>query len=126
MRDVIVFVGAAGIIALLFLIFRAAVLWYWKIDRIVTLLEELVRLGGGSVAPSSDGDYEAKKAAFYERHQGEVHDPAFWLQLERRIQKEHTGLDLSREMDIWRDYRRGFISDADYEAYKATARHRET
>lgn len=35
-----------GVVALAFLVLRAFMLWYWKIDRIVALLEELVSVAG--------------------------------------------------------------------------------
>jgi len=44
LTSVVVLAIGAVVAILLFLLFRAVVLWYWKIDKIVELLEQLVRL----------------------------------------------------------------------------------
>lgn len=42
-----------GICVLLFLIFRAFVLWYWKVDEIVKLLKEIA---GNTKKESKEGE----------------------------------------------------------------------
>ncbi len=39
--DLIVFAIGLAVVLTIFLIFRAIVLWYWKIDRVVSLLEKI-------------------------------------------------------------------------------------
>jgi len=108
----------------LFVLFRAFVLWYWKIDRIVLLLEEIVRLNGGSVEElnttggieklnTTDSRYVAEKQAFYKRHENEVNDPVFWIQLEWKAKNE-------QDEEKFQDYRRGYIPDEQYQAAKKT------
>jgi len=41
MTPINLLIGIA-IVVVVFLIFRALVLWYWKIDKIVKLLEEII------------------------------------------------------------------------------------
>lgn len=48
LTSVVVLAIGAVVAILLFLLFRAVVLWYWKIDKIVELLEQLVRLNASN------------------------------------------------------------------------------
>lgn len=89
---------------LLFLLFRAVVLWYWKIDRIVELLEQLVRINtinantgnaqlGGEVVPVEEPTIPRAESG---RHM---------------TQAEFNGLTLSQQ-SIVKDY--GYLLSPEY------------